>query len=62
MKGATSLMPSSNVLSGIQFSILNVWESLISNDKKKYNNSEMKAGDFLRPPHACCCEYKNDLP
>ena len=32
-------MPPSTGLSGIQFSILNVLESLIPNDQKKYNNT-----------------------
>ena len=44
MKSATSLTSPSNGLSGIQFSILNVFESLISKNKKKYNNTEMKSG------------------
>ena len=39
-------------LSGIQFSILNVLESLIAKDQTKYNNTEMKSGDILRPPHS----------
>ena len=42
MKCATSLIVPSSGLSGIQFSILNVLESLIPKDQKKYNNTEMK--------------------
>ena len=44
MKSAISLKPPSTGLRGIQFSILNVLESLISKDQKKYNNTEMRWG------------------
>ena len=44
MKSATSLTVPSTGLSGIQFSILNVLESLISKDEIKYNNIEIKSG------------------
>ena len=43
MKMATSLTPRTG-LSGFQFSTLKVLESLIPNDQKKYNNTEMKSG------------------
>ena len=44
MKSAISFTRLSTGLSGIQFSILNVLESMIPNDQKKYNNSDMKSG------------------
>ena len=43
MKNATSLTPPSTGLGDIQFSMLNVLESLVSKDQKKYN-TEMKSG------------------
>ena len=36
-------------ISDIQFSILNVLDSLIPIDQKKYNSTEMKSGYFFRP-------------
>ena len=45
-------------LSCVQFSILNVLESLVLKDQKKYNNTEMKSGDFFTATTRCC-EYKN---
>ena len=47
MKSATSLTPPSTGLSGIQFTILNVLESLILKDQIKYNNTEMKVGQLF---------------
>ena len=62
MKSATSHTPSTG-LSGIQFSILNVLESLIAKDQKKYNNTEMKSGRLFYGRHTGlnirCCEYKH---
>ena len=61
MKSATSPTPLSIGLSGIQFSILNVLESLIPKEQKKNNNAEMKSGRFLRlhtSLNTHCCEYK----
>ena len=42
MKSATSLTPTSTGISGIQFSVLNVLESLTPEDQNTYNNTEMK--------------------
>ena len=44
MNSVTSLMAPRTGLSYTQFSVLIVLESLIPNDQKKYNNTEMKSG------------------
>ena len=62
MKSATSLTPPRTGLGCTQFSILNVLESFIPKDKKKYNNAEMKSGRLFTAATALdtrCCEYKN---
>ena len=54
------LQRDTGVFSGIQISILNVLEPLIPNDQKKYNNTEVKSGDFYAATalNTRCCEYK----
>ena len=58
-----SLMPPGTGLSSIQFSILNVLESLILKDQKKYNNTEMKSGATFYDRHTTlnsrCFDYIN---
>ena len=58
MKSATFLTPPSTGLSGTQFSILNVWESLIPKDQKICD--EVGATFYGRHTalYTRCCEYK----
>ena len=64
MKSVTSLAPPRIDLNGIQFSILNVLETLIPKDQKKYNNyNKYKyVGATFYGRHTAldthCCEYK----
>ena len=64
-KCATSLTPPSTGLSDIQFSTLNVLESLIRKYQKKYNmknnNTEVGCTFYGRKTafDSRCCDYKN---